>query len=326
MRDPAVSVVMPVYNGGAFLRLQLDSILGQSMTDFELVISDDGSTDDTVSILQTYAQKDSRIRLLLSDSNKGMLPNLDHVVRHTRAEWLAISDQDDIWHADKLAVLLGHSDACDAVYCNSELIDDQGVSLGCSMMQALGVMSPASGRNPFLLMWQNCVSGHALLFRRRLWQACYPFSACMPYDQQLAIEALAGRGLVYLPDTLVRHRLHAGNHCNHSLMKRVPGADEPLVRTGKLDRRRHRRKLLAGKLEYFRQRKIAPDAWIGWLAPERFERQWFDGRIFIAAMLHPEIFIVGKKRTRLRQALKFAKGAKWYRFERWLRERLGQAR
>lgn len=318
MKKPSISVVMPVYNGSAFIRSQLESILAQSMQDFELVVSDDGSTDDTIAILQDYAARDGRIRLLLSDTNRGMLSNLDRVIRHARADWLAISDQDDVWHVDKLSSLLRQANACDAVYCNSELIDEQGALLGSNMMQVLGVTQPASGRNPFLLMWQNCVSGHALLFRRRLWQACYPFSACLPYDQQLAIEALAGDGLVYVPDMLVQHRLHAGNYCNHSLVK--PAATvERVVHRGKLDRRRHRREILVGRLEYFRQRKIARDSWASRLAPECFDHQWFDGRIFLAAMLHPEIFISGKKRSRFRQALKFAKGARWYRFENRLR-------
>ena len=92
---PQVSIGLPVYNGGRYLEAAIDSILQQSFRDFELVISDNGSTDATAEICGEYAARDSRVRYYRSPKNRGITWNFREVVRRSRGEyfmWLACDD------------------------------------------------------------------------------------------------------------------------------------------------------------------------------------------------------------------------------------------
>ena len=95
-RVPAISVLMPVYNGEKYLREAIDSILGQTFTDFEFIIVDDGSTDATPRILEEYAQKDSRVRVLTNEVNSKIAASLNRGLAAARAPLIARMDADDI--------------------------------------------------------------------------------------------------------------------------------------------------------------------------------------------------------------------------------------
>ncbi|MDR2901786.1 MAG: glycosyltransferase [Lactobacillales bacterium] len=92
---PTVSVVMPTYNRAALLPRTIDSILTQSFTDFEFIIVDDGSTDESMGILKSYAQKDSRIVLLKNTQNRGISHARNKGNRRARGKYIAILDSDD---------------------------------------------------------------------------------------------------------------------------------------------------------------------------------------------------------------------------------------
>ena len=100
-KTPAISVVMPVWNGAAYLRDAIESILGQTFTDFEFIILDDGSTDETPEILEQFVKRDSRIRVI-SLNHEGIVIALNRGVQEARAEWIARMDCDDIAHHDRL--------------------------------------------------------------------------------------------------------------------------------------------------------------------------------------------------------------------------------
>ena len=100
---PAVSVLMPVFNGERFLAEAIDSILGQTFADFELVIVDDGSTDASPAILADYASRDSRIRVL-RQANAGIVAALNRGLPECRAPLVARMDADDVSEAPRLAV------------------------------------------------------------------------------------------------------------------------------------------------------------------------------------------------------------------------------
>lgn len=93
--SPIISVVLPVYNGEKYLAEAIDSILAQTVTNFELLVINDGSTDDSLAMLQHYQTMDARIRLV-SRENKGLVATLNEGIDLARGEWLARMDQDDI--------------------------------------------------------------------------------------------------------------------------------------------------------------------------------------------------------------------------------------
>ena len=99
--SPLVSIVMGTYNGQEFLCQQIDSIIGQSYSNLEIVIQDDGSSDETCNIVRRYASKDTRIRFFQNKENLGINQNFYDLIDKARGDYIAISDQDDIWKPNK---------------------------------------------------------------------------------------------------------------------------------------------------------------------------------------------------------------------------------
>jgi glycosyltransferase involved in cell wall biosynthesis len=92
---PAISVVLPVYNGEKYLSKAIDSILAQTFSDFEMIIIDDGSTDGSLRLLREYQKRDARIRLI-SRENRNLATTLNESIDIAHGEWVARMDQDDI--------------------------------------------------------------------------------------------------------------------------------------------------------------------------------------------------------------------------------------
>ena len=105
-RAPHVSVCVPMFNGERYLRECIESILVQTYTDFELLLVDDGSTDDTRRIAESYARTDTRIRLNGNTENLGLVENWNHCIALARADWIKFVFQDDTIHPECLARML----------------------------------------------------------------------------------------------------------------------------------------------------------------------------------------------------------------------------
>lgn len=103
MTSPAISVLMPVYNGEKHLAEAVDSILAQTFADFEFIIVDDASTDATAALLADYARRDSRIRILTNESNSKIAFSLNRGLAEARAPLIARMDADDWSHPERFA-------------------------------------------------------------------------------------------------------------------------------------------------------------------------------------------------------------------------------
>src|SRR6185369_11714393 len=116
-----VSVCIPTYNYAAYLAETIESILAQNFADFELLIIDDNSTDDTRAVVEPYAQQDPRIRFSVNPKNLGMVQNWNHCLAQARGEYIKYVFGDDLLASpDTLGRMVG-------------LLDDDGaVSLVCS--------------------------------------------------------------------------------------------------------------------------------------------------------------------------------------------------
>jgi glycosyltransferase involved in cell wall biosynthesis len=129
---PPISVCMPVYNAERYVAEAVESILGQTLGDFEFLILDDGSTDGSLRILERHASRDRRIRLI-SRPNKGLVASLNELVDRARGEFLARMDADDVALPERFArqaeYLRAHPE-CLVVGCRAWEIDPEGDSLG----------------------------------------------------------------------------------------------------------------------------------------------------------------------------------------------------
>jgi len=99
---PEVSIGVPVYNGNRFIHKRMESILNQSFTDFELIISDNASTDNTQKICEEYAKKDKRIQYIRQSENRGPIWNFNFVLNQAKSEFFVWAAVDDIWKPDFL--------------------------------------------------------------------------------------------------------------------------------------------------------------------------------------------------------------------------------
>ena len=125
--NPAISVVMSVYNSEKYLTKAIESILDQAFADFEFIIINDGSTDSSLSIIESYMAKDDRI-VLISRENKGLPASLNEGIAIAKGKYIARMDADDIALRDRfkkqMKALTDHS--VDLVFSHANLIDDKG--------------------------------------------------------------------------------------------------------------------------------------------------------------------------------------------------------
>jgi glycosyltransferase involved in cell wall biosynthesis len=202
---PRVSIALSTFNGAAYLREQLDSLLAQTSADFEIVAVDDGSRDATPRVLDESAPRDARLRWSPNPGNLGPTRSFERAFAQCRGEFIAPCDQDDVWDACKLERLLDAIDGVDLAYCDSGYIDADGASLGKRVSDHRRMLE---GRDPLPLLFSNSVSGHAMLVRRSLVQAAGPAPAGTYFDWWLALCAAGREGVRYVPEPLVRFRRH----------------------------------------------------------------------------------------------------------------------
>ena len=207
-RQNLVSIPLCVFNGERFLRAQVDSILGQSYPNLEVLAFDDCSTDGSAEILKQYTRKDSRISVIKNEINVGFRENFSRALASCRGEFVAPSDQDDIWLPTKIERLMGGIGAAAMIFSDSLLVDENGCSLHRRMSELVRM---TDRHDPLELVFSNCVSGHAMLFRRKLLDVALPIPAAYFHDHWLAIVAAADAGLVHLPDVLIHYRQHHAN-------------------------------------------------------------------------------------------------------------------
>ena len=126
---PLVSVIVPSYNASRYIRETLESALGQTYSGFEVIVVDDGSTDETLAIVADYSKRDSRIRLV-SQPNAGVGAARNRGIAEASGEFIAPLDADDIWYPEKLAKqvesLERHGKEWGLGYCWSKSINERG--------------------------------------------------------------------------------------------------------------------------------------------------------------------------------------------------------
>jgi glycosyltransferase involved in cell wall biosynthesis len=130
---PVVSIIVPCYNASKFARQSVESILRQSFEDFELILVEDASKDNTAEVLRDLAGRDSRIRLFIHNKNLGVSRSRNDGLRAARGDYIAFCDADDVWKPEKLKFqieLLSRNPSYNITYCNSQIIDETGAPTG----------------------------------------------------------------------------------------------------------------------------------------------------------------------------------------------------
>jgi glycosyltransferase involved in cell wall biosynthesis len=207
-----VSICIATFNGERYLREQLLSILVQLSKHDEVVIVDDASTDQTVSIIRSM--NDSRLRLFTSDSNNGHVSAFERAINLAAGDLIILSDQDDIWASNKYYELIStfnNTPEIVMIVHGLSIINSDGVLVSEAWLRFKDALP---NRGIFLIrqLWRSNVFGSALAFRRNLLSLLLPFPRCVyAHDHWLAISA-ALRGKVKLHSgQLVLRRIHSHN-------------------------------------------------------------------------------------------------------------------
>ena len=208
-----VSVLLPVYNGARHILEQLHSILNQSHRDLEILTVDDGSSDCSGQIISDLSTRDPRILNVAASGNRGQKRRLQDLLKLTTGDFVAFSDQDDIWHSEKIETLLANLGPHGLAFGRSEIIDSAGAPLGHNIFDAVGVTPRPEMRLRSLV--QPLVSAHALLVRKNMISDTI-FSRHIPFDWLLCLEASFSSGVIYVPEAIVYHRVHENNQNNAS--------------------------------------------------------------------------------------------------------------
>lgn len=200
--ENTVSIVMCTYNGAQYLSQQLDTIVAQTYPLHEVIIQDDGSTDNTVDIIKMYAERYPIIKFFNNEARHGVNGNFFSAMRRATGDLIAISDQDDLWEHEKISRMVATIGDALMCSCRTKPFSDDGSQVGYDERMP-------NYRLPRLLF--ASILGHSTLFRRELLDRIvltdnYYHTV---YDDILGITAAACGRIVVCNELLVHQRRHA---------------------------------------------------------------------------------------------------------------------
>lgn len=218
--EPLIQVLLAAYNGEPFLAEQLDSIFGQTWNNIQILANDDGSSDDTLNILDRYASRyPGRLDVVRNQCAKGPCGNFTALMQRSTASYVAFCDQDDIWKADKLATSMAVMSRVEGtspksipalVYSDMEIMSEDRFHFDSHWHRA-GVHPEVAGfRN---LLAQNLVTGCTSIANRALLDLAIPIPVddVIMHDYWLALVACAFGVLQPIREQTVLYRQHSNN-------------------------------------------------------------------------------------------------------------------
>jgi len=215
MIRPKVSIGMPVYNGGSFIREALDSLLAQTFTDFELIISDNASTDATESICRNYAEQDFRIRYIRQRENIGALPNFQFVLNEASGEYFMWAACDDKWDRDWVESLRNalENSGVGAAFGKLMHIDENSMPLEHPANGRTFEFSGSSLRRRvhYFIEFERYGKANPIysLFRRSVLRGLDMTSYSV--DFHIVFNLLLETEIIPVPNTVLYKRVHAAN-------------------------------------------------------------------------------------------------------------------
>ncbi|WP_419737140.1 glycosyltransferase family 2 protein [Pseudomonas sp. COR18] len=200
---PLISVVLPVYNGESFLVEAVDSILAQSVTDFELIVMDDGSSDGSLEILRKYEQKDPRVRVF-TQKNQGLTSTLNRALELAEGKWIARMDQDDIalpFRFERQLDYLAHSKA--------DLVGSWVKRFGSSDQRTVRLPESEAAIRMEMLFGSPFAHPTVMMSAELARQLRYDTTCDKAEDYDLWVRAaIAGWRMANVPEVLLLYRVH----------------------------------------------------------------------------------------------------------------------
>ena len=208
MKKPKVSIIMPVYNSEKFLEDSIKSILNQNLKEFEFIIVDDKSTDNSIKIINKYKKEDKRIILMKNKKNLGQAYSRNKGLKKARGKYVAILDSDDLATKKRLEIQFNYLEKKSHIFLigsSAIYIDEKGRE----------IKKFRKYDNYKMIAWRlpkSCGIIHSSIMFRNTQEFQYnsKFRIANEYDLYLSILE-AGKNLTNLPQFLVKYRVHSSS-------------------------------------------------------------------------------------------------------------------
>lgn len=201
-----VSIAVCTYNGEKYLREQINSLIHQTYQNLEIIIVDDKSSDNTLEILKSYAQKDERIKLFQNEHNLGFVQNFSKALTRCSGDYIALADQDDIWKLNKIEKFLSEIQEHTLIYSDALLIDQNSNPMNQQLIQPKKNLVSGNCNKAFI--FTNCVSGNTLMFKKELLPFILPIPHISFHDTWIAFVASSMGTITYTDEAMTYYRRH----------------------------------------------------------------------------------------------------------------------
>jgi len=230
--NPKVTVIMPVYNSAKYLPAALDSVLAQTLQDFEVVAVNDGSTDDSLAVLERYAARDPRVRFA-TQKNAGIAAARNAAAALAKGRYIATHDDDDVFHPvrlEKQAAILDARPDLAAVFCRSLVADENLKPIG-------GMKIPADPRVLRQRLQRGNVLQQSCMVRREVFEKIggYREALMLSEDFDFNLRLLEAGEILCMPEAYHIYRQHSGQ--TSVVRKASMPPYNALVRTFAMERR-----------------------------------------------------------------------------------------
>lgn len=235
-----LSVALCTYNGETYIREQLESILNQTMPVDEIVVCDDGSSDNTLSIIESLRKgTNADIRIHRNETNLGVCANFQKAVNLCKGDIIFLSDQDDVWHNDKVETIVNyfyHNHQKHVVFTDGQLIDGSGKAISNgTLWRCFGINDKClkqieDGFGIEIFAFENRATGATMAIRRDFEYTSSFSHFCIDdilHDGALAMLALTNNQLGYISRCLIDYRIHSNQECGIGESLNNPVSNNP---------------------------------------------------------------------------------------------------
>lgn len=203
-----ISVCVATYNGEKYIKEQLLSVLKNIKEDDEIIISDDGSTDDTIAIIKEMAENEKRINLI-AGPRLGVLKNFENAISIAQGDIVFLCDQDDVWVDNKVNEVLKifEKTNCLLVIHNASIVNEDLTKQGLSFFEFKN-----SGKGFWKNLWRNTYIGCCMAFKKSMFNYILPIPENVPmHDQWIGLLAENKGKVEFLDEELLLYRRHGDN-------------------------------------------------------------------------------------------------------------------
>jgi glycosyltransferase involved in cell wall biosynthesis len=232
-----INILLSTYNGEKYLREQFDSLLNQTYSDWVLIVRDDGSIDNTLSIIEEYQKKYPEKIEKLSDTtgNAGVIRSFEILLKNSSADYILFCDQDDVWLPQKIELSFQKMQEMESLYGKIPLlvhtdlmiVDENLQVIHDSFWKSAGIQPKVLDGNIHFLALCNSVTGCTVMINKEAKNKILPFpNKIKMHDEWMGICTMKHGKMDYLPIPTIKYRQHGKNQCgaaeaNYSLRNRL---------------------------------------------------------------------------------------------------------